>query len=107
MRITLCIYVGWYNMENVSKEFRGCSTQTPADVVRNDADLPHGCHRFRAGGRRFAVQASADLPCGFGLKMAETRGQTLCATTLKDQEIRRKDRSNYHCKNRTYLDMKY
>ena len=38
-----------------------------------------GC-RFRAGGRGFSVRAGADLLCGFGLKMAETRRRTSCVT---------------------------
>ena len=36
-----------------------------------------------------------------GLKMAETRRRTSCATTLNDRETRRKDRSKYHYRNRT------
>ena len=72
----------------------------PRIVVQNDADLLHGC-------RGSSARADVDLPCGFRLKMAETRRWTLCATTLKDRETRRKDRSKYHCKNRTYLDTKY
>ena len=72
----------------------------PRIVVRNDADLPHGC-------RGSSARVDADFSCEFGLKMAETRRQTLCATTLKDRETRRKDRLNYHYRNRTYLDMKY
>ena len=54
-----------------------------------------------------SARAGADRPCGFGLKMAETKRRTSCAATLKDGETRRKDRSNYHYRNRTYLDMKY
>ena len=113
-----------------SKEFCGCSVRTPADscaerrgfssrVPRNfrvgAAELPRGRMRiphrrtqiFHAGGRRSSAQTGTDLPCGLGLKMAETRRQTSCATTLKDRETRRKDRSNYHYRNRTYLEMKY
>ena len=84
-------------------------------VVRNDADLPHECRGFphgwtrifRAGGRGSSAQTDTGLSCGFRLKMAETRRRTSCTTTLKGQERRRKDRSNYHYRNRTYLDMKY
>ena len=84
-------------------------------VVRNDADLPHECRGFprgwtrifRACGRGSSAQTDTGLPCRFRLKMAETRRQTSCTTTLKDQETHRKDRSNYHHRNRTYLDMKY
>ena len=98
-----------------SAEFRDCS-------ARNDAEFPRGTTRnFRAGaaelprGRRGtsaradanSARVDADLPCGFGLKMAKTRRRSSCATTLKDRETRRKDRSNYHYRNRTYLEMKY
>ena len=79
----------------------------PLIVVWNDANLPHECCGFRVGGCGFSVQAGMDLVCGFGLKMAEARKRTSCTTMLKDRETHRKDRSNYHCKNRTYLDMKY
>ena len=73
----------------------------PRIVVRNDADLLY------VGGRGSFMQTNMDLPCGFRLKMVETRRRTLCATTLKDQETRCKDLLNYHYRNRTYLDMKY
>ena len=71
-------------------------------VVRNDADLLHECRGFsrgwmrifRAGGRGSSTQTDTGLPCGFRLKMAETRRQTSCTTTLKDQERRHKDCSN-------------
>ena len=71
--------------------------------------VPRGTTRiFRTGaaeisrGRRgFSVRAGANLPCGFSLKMAETRRRTSCAATLKDRETRRKDRSQYHYRNRT------
>ena len=80
----------------------------PRIVVRNDADLPHGRTQILyVGGRGSFMQTNMDLPCGFRLKMVETRRRTLCATTLKDQETRCKDGSNYHYRNRTYLDMKY
>ena len=62
---------------------------------------------FNAGGRGSSVRVGADLPCGFRLKMAETRRRTLCETTLKDQETHRKNRSKYYYRNRTYLEMKY
>ena len=66
------------------------------------AELPHGWTRiFRAGGRGSSTQTGTNLPCGFGLKRAETRRRTSCATTLNDQETRRKDRSKYHYRNRT------
>ena len=66
------------------------------------AELPRGRTRiFRAGGRGSSAQMGTNLPCRFGLKMAETRRRTLCATTLKDRETRRKDRSKYHYRNRT------
>ena len=59
-------------------------------VVRNDA-LSHGRTRI------FRV---------FGLKMVETRRRMPCATTmLKDRERHRKDRSNYHCRNRAPFDI--
>ena len=86
-----------HDTENLtfSEEFRGCS-------ARNDADFPCGRARiFRAGGRESSVQTGTNLPCGFSLKMAETRRRTSCATTLKDRETRRKDRSKYHYRNRT------
>ena len=79
----------------------------PRIVVWNDADIPHGCHGSSAWADVDSAQADADFSCGFGLKMLETRRRTSCATTLKDQETRHKDRSNYHYRNRTYLDMKY
>ena len=58
--------------------------------------------------RGSSARTDTDLPCGFGLKMAETRRRfrSSCATMLKDRERHRKNRSNYHCRNRTYLDMK-
>ena len=76
-----------HDTENLtfSEEFRGCS-------VRNDADFPHGC-------RGTSARADVDFLCGrvrifhadghessvrIRLKMAETRRQTSCATTLKD-----------------------
>ena len=76
-----------------SEEFRGCSAQASADscVVR----------------RGSSARTDTDFPCGFGLKMSETRRQSSRTTMLKDRERHRKDRSNYHCRNRTYLDMKY
>ena len=108
-----------HDTENLtfSEEFRGCS-------ARNDADFPHGCRGisarvprnfhagaaelprgrtriFRAGGRGSSAQTGTNLPCGFGLKMAETRRRTSCATTPNDRETRRKDRSKYHYRNRT------
>ena len=43
----------------------------PQVVVRNDADLPQGGHKFSVG---------------FGLKMAETRRRTSYTTMLKDRE---------------------
>ena len=55
-------------------EWRGFS----AWVLQN---FHAGGRGFRAGGREFSVQAGADLPCGFGLKMAETRRRTSCTTT--------------------------
>ena len=96
-------------------EFHGCSAQTPVDSCAeqhaSSALVPRifraGGRRFCADGRGFSVGVSTDFPCGFGLKMVETRRRTSCATTLKDGETRRNDRSNYHCKNTTYLDMKY
>ena len=60
-----------------------------------------GRHGFCAGGRGSSAQMGTNLPCRFGLKMAETRRRTSCATTLKDQETRRKDHSKYHYRNRT------
>ena len=66
------------------------------------AELPRGRMRiFRAGGRGSSAQTGTNLPCGFGLKMAETRRRTSCATTLNDRETRHKDRSKYHYTNRT------
>ena len=53
----------------------------PRIVVRNDADFPHRCRGTSAqADADFPVWAGADLPCGFGLKMAETRRRTSCAT---------------------------
>ena len=71
--------------------------------------VPRGTTRiFRTGaaehprGRRgTSAQTGTNLPCGFGLKMEETRRRTSCATTLNDRETRRKDRSKYHYRNRT------
>ena len=58
----------------------------PWIVVRNEADLPHGRTQIlHVGGRGSSMQTNTDLPCGFGLKMVETRRQSLCATTLKDR----------------------
>ena len=88
-----------HDTENLtfSEEFHGCS-------ARNDADFPHGC-------RGTSARVCTDLPCvqaqifhagghessvRIRLKMAETRRRTSCATTLKDRETRRKDRSKYH-----------
>ena len=77
-------------------------------VVRSDVDLPHRRMRiFRADGRGSSVRMDTDLPCGYGLKMEETRRQTSCATMLKDRERHCKDHSNDPCRNRTYLDLKY
>ena len=59
----------------------------PRILVRYDTDLLHG---------RRECSIDVDLPCGFGLQIAETRRRTLCATMLKGQERHRKDRSNYH-----------
>ena len=70
-----------HDTENLtfSAEFRDCS-------ARNDAEFPRGCRgtsaqvprNFRAGaaelprGRRgTSARVDADLPCGFGLKMAK------------------------------------
>ena len=71
--------------------------------------VPRGTTRiFRTGAaelprrrRGTSAQTGTNLPCGFSLKMAETRRRTSCATTLKDREIRCKDRSKYHYRNRT------
>ena len=66
------------------------------------AELPRGRARiFCAGGRGSSAHMGRNLPCGFSLKMAETRRRTSCATTLKNRETRRKDRSKYHYRNRT------
>ena len=66
------------------------------------AELMRGRTRiFRAGGRGSSAQTGTNLPCGFGLKMEETRRRTSCATTLNDRETRRKDHSKYHYRNRT------
>ena len=46
----------------------------PQIVVQNDTDFPHGC-------RGTSARADADLSCGYGLKMVETRRQTSCTTT--------------------------
>ena len=50
-----------HDTENLtfSAEFRDCS-------ARNDAEFPRGC-------RGTSARVDADLPCGFGLKMAKTR----------------------------------
>ena len=45
----------------------------PQTVVWNDVDFPHRCHGTSA-------RAGVDLLCGLGLKMAETRRRTSCAT---------------------------
>ena len=57
-------------------------------VVRNNVDFSHGCHGSSALVDVDSVQvdadflcAGADLLCKFGLKMVETRRQTLSATT--------------------------
>ena len=91
-----------HDTENLtfSAEFRDCS-------ARNDAEFPRGCRGTSARADADSARVDADLPCGFGLKMAKTRRRSSCATMLKDRETRRKDRSNYHYRNRTYLEMKY
>ena len=104
-----------YNAEGLtfSEEFVVVPRRHPRIVVPNNADLPHGCHGlstrvlriFRTGGRRFSVPAGVDLPYGFSLKMAKTRRRSSCTTAPKDRETHLKDRSNYRCENRTYLDM--
>ena len=90
-----------------SEEFHGCSSQWI--VVQSNADLPRRWIQiFRVGGRGSFARTETDLPCcGFRLKMAETRRWTSCATMLKDRDRHRKDCSNYHCRSRTYLDIKY
>ena len=90
-----------HDMENLtfSEEFCGCSADSCAERRGSSAQVPW---IFRAGGRGFRAGRH-----GFRLKMAETRRRTSCATTLKDRETRRNDRSNYHYRNRIYLDMKY
>ena len=66
------------------------------------AELPRRRTRiFLAGRRGSSAQTGTNLPCGFGLKMAETRRRTSCATTLNDRETRRKDGSKFHYRNRT------
>ena len=70
------------------------------------ANLPHGwtqilCRRtriFRGGEHRFSMQIWVEN--GGNQKANFMRN-------MKDGETRRNDRMNYHCKNRTYLDMKY
>ena len=99
---------------NFSKEFHGCSAQAPVDSCvkwhNSSARVPRifcaGRREFCAGGCGFSVRTGTNLPCGFRLKM-ETRRQTLCTTMLKDRETHCKHRSNYNCKYRTYVDMKY
>ena len=80
-----------HDTENLtfSEEFSGCSARTPADSCAEwrgfSARVPRnfrtGGRGFCAGGRGFSVRVDADLPCGLGLKMVETRRRTLCTTT--------------------------
>ena len=63
---------------NFSEEFHGCYVQTPAHgtmrIFRTGAaDLPRGQMRIPRRQTRIFCAAGADLPCGFELKMAETR----------------------------------
>ena len=101
-----------HDTENLtfSEKFRGCFAQTPADsyterrgssapVPRIFQILRRRTRVFRAGGCGSSVRIQVE--------MAETRRRTLCATTLKDRDTRRKDRLNYNCKNITCLEMKY
>ena len=81
----------------------------PRIVVRIDADFPHECHGnsaradvdsaqadtdFRAGGRRSSAQIQVED--GGNQKANFVRNNR-----LKDQETCRKDRSNYHYRNRS------
>ena len=69
-----------HDTENLtfSEEFRGCSASARVELPRGRTRI------FRAGGRGSSAQTGTSLPCGFGLKMAETRRRTSCATTLND-----------------------
>ena len=59
-------YMTW---KTFSKEFHSCSTQTPVDSC---------AERRRSSTRADAdsAQTDKDLPCGFKLRMAETRRRT-------------------------------
>ena len=62
--------------------------------------------RGSSAGRLRSFHGRTQIFCGFGLKMAETRRRTLCATTmLKDRERHGKDNANYHCRNRAPFDI--
>ena len=81
-----------------------------------------GAAELLRGHRGTSARVDADFPCGrerifcadghgssVRIRVENGRNQkaNLCATTLKDGETRCKDRSNYHYRNRTYLEMKY
>ena len=87
----LCTCIRTYIQYMTRKTFVVVPRGHPRIVVRNDVDLPCGQTRIFHG---------------FSLKMVETRRRTSCATTmLKDRERHRKDRSNYHCRNRAPFDI--
>ena len=76
-----------HDMENV----RGCSVPASTDSCA-----------VRCGS---SARTDTNLPCGFWLKMAETRRQTSCAAMLKDWDRHRKDCLYYHCRNRDPFDL--
>ena len=69
----------------------------PRIVVWHDADLSQG-------GRESSVRADTNL-LRIWVEKAETRRRTSCATMLKDRGRHRKDRLNYHCRNRAPFDL--
>ena len=69
----------------------------PQIVVRNDADFPHGC----CGMRIFLADG-----CGSSVQIRVENGRNQKANfvrknRLKDRETCRKDRSNYHYRNKS------
>ena len=69
----------------------------PQVVVRYDANLPQGGHGSSA-------RADANLP-QIRVENGGARRRTMCAIMLKDRDRHRKDRLNYHCRNRASFDL--
>ena len=81
----------------------------PRIVVRNDANFLHGCRGTSARADTDSAQADSDFPrggCGSSVRIRVKNGRSqkvnfVCNSRLKDREARRKDRSNYHYRNRS------